>query len=208
MIGERMESMRQVAIAFTTTGDKPKEGHRLRELLAVEISDWAPTGGRLHQTFARANEFDGRSFADQFDELDVFIGAAQIVVHDGGKWRRFLRIELLPLKSKGARRMLHDIADVTRWAHQRFPKQRKDLVSLGRRMGLVVSADAAGVARDSELLIGIIGQMGASKPDAGSQRGTAHETPTAAVGSASLKLGRQTFTARLVTCWKILTERV
>jgi hypothetical protein len=144
--------MRQVAIVFTTTGPSPKDGHRIQELMAVELSDGIPRANKLHQTYKLSDQMGGRSFAEQFDELNTFIGDAHVIVHQGNAWRKFMRTELRTIKSKTARRLLRDVVDVAEWAHTRFPKQRKDLASLARKIGRVPPDGAAGPGRDLQIL--------------------------------------------------------
>src|SRR5512137_408133 len=119
--------MRQVVIAFSTTGKDPKAGAQISELVATEHEDGHATGRTLHMSFAEDAAQDGTTFAQQFDTLDGFIMDARIVVFNATIWRKFMRAELRSIKKHGARRLLMQTFDVSHWARQRLPRQRKDL---------------------------------------------------------------------------------
>ena len=150
--------MRQVAIAFATTGPTPKRGHRISELVAVEKVDAEPVGKVLHLYFNAGDPAsDKPSFAAQLDALDHFVADAPIVLHDPGVWRRFLRVELQGIKNKGARRLLTQVVDVSRWAHQRYPKHRKSVAALAKRLNIVASPDLSGL-RLTAVQLALIGR--------------------------------------------------
>src|SRR5881394_3167246 len=139
--------MRQIAIAFTTTGPSPKQGHRISELLAVEDVD-----GEARRTYFLAfkPEILGErpTFLERLDALDELVGDAPIVVHNAAQWRKYLRVELRQLKKRGARRLLRQTVDVYRWAYQRHPKRRKDIAAIARRVGITPSSELSGLRRD------------------------------------------------------------
>lgn len=122
--------MRQVVIAFATTGKDPRAGASISELTAIERDNGQPTGRMLHMTFAASASQDGATFAQQFDALDGLITDARVVVFNAALWRKFLRPELRQIKNRGARRLLTQAIDISQWARQRFPKQRKELVAV------------------------------------------------------------------------------
>ena len=197
--------MRQVVIAFATTGPSTRDGGRLRELLAVELSDGKATGNRLHQTHSAASRNDGRSFAEQFEELDAFIGNARVIVHHGALWRQFMRAELRDVKKPSARRLLRDFDDVMAWAHQRFPKQRKDLASLGRKVGVAVGDAVAGIQRDADLLVGIANAMKQPAAEAHAKAAVssgARQSPDEATVPPFVQ---RSLGERLSLCWRVLT---
>jgi DNA polymerase III subunit epsilon len=170
--------MRQVAIAFTTTGPSPKQGHRISELVAVEQVGSEQMKRTLH-LFFKANDAasDKLTFATQFDALDQFIADAPIILHDTGAWRKFLRAELQGIKNKGARRLLTQVVDVSRWAHQRFPKHRKSVAAIAKRLNIVVSSELSGLRLTAEQLA-LIGKAIRSA-DAKSPQSVATEPVTA-----------------------------
>lgn len=203
--------MKQVAVAFSTSGPSPKAGHCISELLAAELSDSIPTGSRLHHTYRCVDQVEGKTFAEQFEELDKFIGEAHVIVHQGNVWRKFMRIELRPIKSKTARRLLRDIVDVSAWAHTRFPKQRKDLASLAKKVGYVPDAGEVGLRLDSQLLVGIASKMNPvpvehtstqTKPTVEPATLTTASAP--AHGKENLPAVPRSFGERLRMCWSVL----
>jgi len=147
--------MKQAVIAFTTTGPSPKDGHRFSEIVVVEVGDEAH--GSPPTRFALTDE--KQKFASVLPRLKSIVGDAAIVVHNAGKWRRFLRAELRTVKRHGAGRWLKDVIDVGAWAHQRFPRQRRDVGAIAGRLGICVSADLTGLALEVELLRQIAARM-------------------------------------------------
>jgi hypothetical protein len=143
--------MKQVAIAFATTGPSPKDGHRFSELALVEQG----SNRRMH---LKVESEGGNTFAARFAEIDSFIGDASLVLLNGGRWRRFLRVELKTIKGRRARRLMRDLIDVGDWAHQRFPRQRKNVTAIANRMGISGTKELTGLEREAELL-GLIAQQ-------------------------------------------------
>ena len=144
--------MRQVAIAFATTGPSPKQGHRVSELVAVEKLDGDADGRRIHLEFKVDEAQDKPTFAAQFDTLNDFIGDAAIVLHDAGRWRSFLRAELRNIKKRGARRLLNQTLDVSHWARSRYPKSRKSVEAIARKCGVSARAELTGLFLEAEQL--------------------------------------------------------
>ena len=156
--------MRQVAIAFTTTGPSPKEGHRISDLVAVEQTCGTRLGRTLHLIFRADDAQDEKpTLAMEFDELDELIADAPIVVHHAGLWRKFMRVELRDIKKRGARRLLKQVVDVTGWAHSRYPKQRKSLEAIARKCGIADPEGMTGLRLDAER-IRLIAQLMSQEP--------------------------------------------
>lgn len=88
--------MRRVAVAMSTTGPEPKQGHRITELAAVEMNGGAP-GKALHLRIAQdAPSGPGETgvpFSDALARWTQFIAGRPMVVHDAYEFRRFLRAE-------------------------------------------------------------------------------------------------------------------
>lgn len=145
--------MRQVAIAFATTGSSPKAGHRICEIVLIGQENGKRDGAPVRFDF-RGIEPTNESitFPLVLPALKVFVGEAAVIVHDSGKWRRFLRAELRTIKRHGAGRLLNNVIDISAWAHQRFPKQRRDVTAIARRLGIEVGKDLAGLEKEAELL--------------------------------------------------------
>ena len=198
--------MRKVAVMFFTTGASPKDGHRVTELLAAELLQGKASGKTLRQSYAPDGESGGRSLAQQFDELDAFIGDAKVVVYHAPTWRKFMRVELQNVKKASARRLVREVDDVVTWAYQRFPKQRKDLASLGKKVGVKLDASVEGIERDAALLIGVVVAMAAGAMPAIEAR------PDSVAADESLKeireapeIARRSLGERLHLCWRVLS---
>lgn len=151
--------MRQIVVAFDTTGSDPKQGARIRDLRAVEVLDGAPTTQVLHLTLAPDSGQSDTSFAEHLEALDTFIGDSSIVVANAGLWRKFLRLELRHMKKRGIRRLLTNTIDVAQWARQRFPRHRKDRDSLARKLDIALPTETIGLARDAAILVAIAVRM-------------------------------------------------
>jgi DNA polymerase III subunit epsilon len=194
--------MKQVAVAFATTGPSPKQGHRISELVAVEQEDGSATGRYLHLQLRTADAQTAKpTFAEAFDALDELIGDAPIVVRHAGHWRKFIREELRSIKKRGARRLLTQTVDVSAWAHSRYPKQRKSLAAIAQRVGVVVSPELSGLNLETEQLRLIANAMKPSdaKPHAPA---TAKATPMIKPTSPEPKPAR--FSERVKLFWRSL----
>lgn len=196
--------MRQVVIAFATTGMTPKDGARISELAALEIVGGQPTARTLAMTFKTDAGRDGITFAEQFDALDVFIGDVPVVVFNATIWRRFLRAELRHIRKRGARRLLTQFIDLSQQARQRFPKQRKDLAALARKLGVNVNSDEVGIARDAALLAGIAAKIASPyNPVISKPRASIEVSPSQPIVDAASVMPRS-FGKRLALCWRVL----
>lgn len=198
--------MKQVAIAFATTGPSPKDGHRFSELALVEQG----TDRRLHIKI----EAEGRNtFVARFHEIDNFIGDASLVVLNGGRWRRFLRVELKAIKGRRARRLMREVIDVGDWAHQRFPRQRKNVTAIANRMGISGTKELTGLEREAELLGMIAQQMNTSTlpiPEAGEAIPPTSVTPSnpLTVTEIPIPVVGHNWVERVGNFWRNLTGRV
>lgn len=143
--------MRTVAIAFTTTGPSLKAGHRISRLFAVEDLD-GQRGRTMDMQFASDNAEDPLARARNVFELTRFIDDSPIAVHHSGHWRKFVRVEIREANNREARRLLKPAVDVYRWAHQRYPKRRKNLVAIAAQIGITAPKDVSDLDRDGELL--------------------------------------------------------
>ena len=194
--------MKQVVIAFETTGNNPKEGHRFSVIYAIEqVNGWPED--RLAIRFKTAETPNEKTFAEQFDELDEFIGGSPIVVRHAGQWRKFLRPELANIKKRGANRLLKQTQCISEWAHQRFPKQRKDLKSIARRLQLDVSPGLHGPDLEGEQMRLIATKMQPVAVVAGLPTATSPKI-SASIESERTTLG---FRERISLCWKVLTGK-
>ena len=140
--------MKQIAVAFSTTGDSPKEGHRFSEIVLVG-QDGEQTRFELLGEPALTQQV---KFAEALKVMKTLTDDAQLVVLDVGKWRRFLRAELRSIKRHGANQLMNNVVGVSDWAHQRFPRQRKDVVAIARRAGIEIPENITGLELEAELL--------------------------------------------------------
>ena len=145
--------MKQVAVAFSTNGNSPKEGHRFSEIVLIGQENGRTKGDRF---WFRLNDkpTSGQqvTFAGALPMMKTLVGDAQLIVHDIGRWRRFLRAELRTIKRHGADKLMNNVVDVSSWAHQRFPRQRKEVAGIARRAGIEIPADLTGLELEAELL--------------------------------------------------------
>jgi hypothetical protein len=149
-----------VAIAFRTTGSTPSKGHFIDELLAVRADMQGHEVNRLHLHLGNGTvASDGPTLAASFAALNDFIGADPVVTHDGDDWKRFLRQGLKDQPAEQVKRLLALTVDVTEWAQRNYPRQRKDLVSLTKRLSVSVAPDKIGLERDALMLVKIAPSM-------------------------------------------------
>lgn len=145
--------MKQFAVAFTTTGNSPKDGHRFSEMVLVGQENGKPNGQGARFKFAgNADTNDGIEFPAALAAIKTLVGDADVVVHNSGNWRRFLRAELRNIKRHGAANLMDRVIDVNGWAHQRFPRQRKDVTAIARHAGIEIPANLNGLDLEAELL--------------------------------------------------------
>jgi hypothetical protein len=145
--------MKQFAVAFTTTGNSPKEGHRFSEIVVVRQKDGSQNGQRAKFKLNVDSASDQQmTFPVVLEAMKALVGDAAVIVHDAGNWRRFLRVELKNIKRHGADNLLNNVVEVRAWAHQRFPRQRKDVVAIAKKAGIEVPADLSGLELEAELL--------------------------------------------------------
>ena len=194
--------MRQFVVAFATTGNTPKDGHRFSEIVLVGQED-----GRLNDQRAafKLGEAAGQvAFPAALSAIKALVGDAQIVVHDAGKWRRFLRAELRTIKRHGATNLMSNVVDVGAWAHQRFPRQRRDVAAIARKAGVAVPAHISGLELEAELLRRIGNVMTRSAVAEESAIVAVNALETTAVVAIPI---RQGWAERIGNFWRGLTVR-
>lgn len=141
--------MKQIAVAFATTGNSPKGGlHRFSEIVLL-----GPNGEqRRFELLGEPASNQQVRFAVALTEIKDLVGDSQVIVHDAKRWRRFLRVERQSIKRHGAGQLMTNVADVSSWAHQRFPRQRKDVAAIARRVGIEIPENLSGLELEAELL--------------------------------------------------------
>ena len=145
--------MKQFAVAFTTTGNSPKAGHKFSEIVVVGQEDGLHNGQRSKFMLNVDSASDQQmTFPAALEAIKTLVGDAAVIVHDAGNWRRFLRAELKNIKRHGAGNLVNNVVEVRAWAHQRFPRQRKDVAAIARKAGIEVPANLTGLELEAELL--------------------------------------------------------
>ena len=136
--------MREIVLDTETTGLDPNQGHRLVELGCIELLNRIPTGATFHAYLnpdrdmpAEAFAIHGLSaeflksqkrFAEVVDEFLVFIGDAQLVIHNAGFDHGFLCAELKRVdRALMARERLVDTLLLARRKHPAGPNRLDDL---------------------------------------------------------------------------------
>src|SRR5262249_56442682 len=105
--------MRQIVLDTETTGLEPELGHRIIEIGCVELANRRPTGRTFHKYINPEREIDEGAlsvhgitradllgkpkFAEIAEELILFIGGAELVIHNAAFDVAFLDAELARL---------------------------------------------------------------------------------------------------------------
>jgi DNA polymerase-3 subunit epsilon len=163
---------REIVLDTETTGLDPREGHRLIEVAAVELSDLMPTGRHFHCYINPERDIDpdaqrihGLSrdvlsdkpvFAAPLvaEALLSFIGDAPIVAHNAAFDRGFLNHELgrAGLEALPEPRWIDSLAI----AQKSFPGAYNSLDALCKRFKIsLVERDKHGALIDAKLLAGV-----------------------------------------------------
>jgi len=131
--------MRRVAVAMSTTGPEPKQGHRITELAAVEMNGDA-IGETFHLRITQGTASEpGKTevtFSEALARWMQFVAGSPLVVHDYYEFKRFLRAEC-QRESVGFD-IARDYPLVDTWllAKERFPRQRHGLTMVTRKLGI------------------------------------------------------------------------
>jgi DNA polymerase-3 subunit epsilon len=165
--------MRQIVLDTETTGLEAELGHRIIEIGCVEVSARRRTGRTFHRYLCPDRTIDTASlrvhgitaeflaaqprFADIADELLLFIGDAELVVHNAAFDLAFLDAEFVrlgaPERRVSASMRVLDTLSLARTLH---PGQRNGLDALCRRYGVDNSRrDQHGALLDAELLLDV-----------------------------------------------------
>jgi DNA polymerase-3 subunit epsilon len=163
---------REIVLDTETTGLDPREGHRLIEVAAVELSDLMPTGRHFHCYINPERDIDpdaqrihglSRDFLSDkpvfaaplvAEALLSFIGDAPIVAHNAAFDRGFLNHELgrAGLEALPEPRWIDSLAI----AQKSFPGAYNSLDALCKRFKIsLVERDKHGALIDAKLLAGV-----------------------------------------------------
>jgi DNA polymerase-3 subunit epsilon len=144
--------MREIVLDTETTGLDPCNGHRIVEIACIELVHHIPTGRSFHRyvnperdmpedAFAvhgLTAEFLARQppFAAVLDELQEFIGADPLVIHNAEFDLAFLNAELARLQREP---ITSGYIDTLAMARRRFPGSPASLDALCRRFAIDLS---------------------------------------------------------------------
>jgi DNA polymerase-3 subunit epsilon len=162
--------MRQVVLDTETTGLEPELNHRVIEIGCVELVNRRPSGRTFHRYLNPERDIDDGAlavhgiartdldgqprFADIAEELLVFIGGAELVIHNAAFDVAFLDAELARLP--GDPRLvagLCQVLDTLALARELHPGQRNSLDALCKRYDVDNSArELHGALLDARIL--------------------------------------------------------
>ena len=144
--------MRLLVLDTETTGLDPKQGHRIIEIAAVELSDRRPTGRHLHfylnperEIDTGATEVHGMTwedlkhrprFADIAAELVAFAQGASWVIHNAPFDVAFLDAELERAGMPLCATVYGSLVDTLSLARDSFPGKRNNLDALCERFAI------------------------------------------------------------------------
>ena len=172
--------MREIALDTETTGISPREGHRIIEIGALELTHHLPTGRKLHLYINPEREIDDGAvavhgitsdfladkpvFADIVDEFLAFVGNDPMVIHNASFDMGFLNAELKRL-DRPVLPMAQSI-DTLMMARKKFPGAQANLDALCRRFEIDNShRDLHGALVDADLLAAVyIELLGGRQP--------------------------------------------
>lgn len=142
--------MRQVVLDTETTGLSVEEGHRLIEIGCIELVDRRLTGRSFHRYLNPEREIDAGAievhgitleqlaheprFAEVAEELLVFLGQDELIIHNAAFDLGFLNAELARCGlGQGPIERRCTVIDTLHLARQRHPGQRNSLDALCKR---------------------------------------------------------------------------
>ena len=160
--------MRHVVFDTETTGLSPREGHRLVEIGAVEMSGGSLTGRTFHAYIdperdmpveayrvhrISAEMLAGKpKFAEVADGFMAFVGDAALVAHNAPFDMGFLNFEL---ERCGRAGFAGEVIDTVQMARRKFPGSPASLDALCSRFGIDTTqreAEGHGAILDAKLL--------------------------------------------------------
>lgn len=162
--------MRQIVLDTETTGLETSQGHRIIEIGCVELVNRRLTGRHYHQYINPEREVDAGAFAVHgisnerlenepvfariADEFLLFIGDAELIIHNAAFDIGFLDYELNMLRSGfGSIRDRCSVIDTLLMARNKHPGQKNNLDALCKRYTVDNSQrDLHGALLDAEIL--------------------------------------------------------
>ncbi|MDC1135077.1 DNA polymerase III subunit epsilon [Alphaproteobacteria bacterium] len=170
--------MRHIILDTETTGLSVREGHRIIEIGALEMVNYALTGEKLHLYINPEREIDEGAqaihgisaeflqdkpvFSEIADKFLTFVGEDVLVIHNAPFDVGFLNAELencqKPVLSKDR------VTDTLTLARQKFPGAQASLDALCRRFQIDNShRDLHGALIDADLLAGVFVELQGGK---------------------------------------------
>jgi DNA polymerase-3 subunit epsilon len=166
--------MREIVLDTETTGLDPKQGHRVVEIGALEISNLIPTGRVFHvyidperdmpeeafrvHGLSRAFLSGQKKFAEIVESFLAFVEEAPLVIHNAEFDTRFLNAELglLSLPALNMER----VVDTLTMARRRHPGASNSLDALCQRYGVDSSRrEKHGALLDAGLLAEVYAEL-------------------------------------------------
>lgn len=161
--------MRQIILDTETTGLDPRQGHRVIEIAAVEMSNRRLTGNHFHrylnpdrdieegalQVHGITRDFlqDKPRFADVAAEFIEFVQGAELIIHNAPFDTAFLNAELAMQGMNNLRTYTGEVIDTLPLARSLHPGQRNSLDALCKRYDVDNSTRTLhGALLDCELL--------------------------------------------------------
>ncbi|HEY1873592.1 MAG TPA: DNA polymerase III subunit epsilon [Steroidobacteraceae bacterium] len=162
--------MRQVVLDTETTGLEPELNHRVIEIGCVELVNRRPSGRTFHRYLNPEREIDDGAlavhgiartdldgqprFAAIVEELLLFIGGAELVIHNAAFDVAFLDAELARLPGEPRQlAALCQVLDTLALARELHPGQRNSLDALCKRYDVDNSArELHGALLDARIL--------------------------------------------------------
>lgn len=161
--------MRQIILDTETTGLEHKQGHRIVEIAAVELSNRMLTGSHFHyylnperdsdegalQVHGLTTEFlqDKPKFIDICKEFTSFIDDAELIIHNAPFDVGFLNHELDLINLPSLESYCRQITDTLKLAKELHPGKRNNLDALCERYHIDNSRRTLhGALLDAELL--------------------------------------------------------
>jgi DNA polymerase-3 subunit epsilon len=145
--------MRQIVLDTETTGLEPELGHRIIEIGCVELMNRRPTGRTFHKYLNPEREIDEGAlsvhgitradlegkpkFAEVAEELALFVGEAELVIHNAAFDTAFLDAEFARLPGNPRTiATLCRVLDTLALARSMHPGQRNNLDALCKRYSI------------------------------------------------------------------------
>lgn len=162
--------MREIVLDTETTGISWRDGHRIVEIGALELTHHLPTGKRLHLYINPERDIDDGAvgihgltnaflkdkplFAEIVDEFFSFIGDAPLVIHNASFDMGFINAELEKIQYSPL--PMERAIDTLAIARKKFPGAQANLDALCRRFEIDNShRNLHGALVDADLLASV-----------------------------------------------------